>query len=327
MSEKLLNSTLDVLINSFDSGIIVICDDLTVINFNKWLEINTQFNKEGIIGQDISTVFKEIKIEVLKRKIKSALDLNTTTFYEPNIAKKLFPMIRNNVIHTNIDKMEIKIHITPLDIKKRQVIIHIYDVSEIYELQEELNKELKKIKKINDGMPDAIKYNHNELIDNNFSEKLLLEKYSKKDPLTGEYNRLMYDVVMDEKLSSNRKLDKQISLIGLGINNFKEMNKKFGIKAGDNFLIDIVSKIKNIIRAEDVLIRYFEDQFLILLFNTSFHDTSIKCKELEAELYTHTFDGIDDFSFKMSVIYYRENETKDDFLNRAINFETGTCKC
>ena len=89
---------------------------------------------------------------------------------------------------------------------------------------------------------------------------LLLNIYqSIVDPLTGAYNRQMYMKTL-EKLSTRRT-----GIIGLAdINNFKEVNDKFGHDVGDQYLITFVEVLNRNFGSIAELYRIGGDEFIMI---------------------------------------------------------------
>lgn len=86
-----------------------------------------------------------------------------------------------------------------------------------------------------------------------------LENASVTDSLTALYNRRYLTHLC------NSGSDKQYSVLFIDIDDFKEVNDRFGHDAGDALLQEIASRLKSIVRKSDVLIRYGGDEFLICL--------------------------------------------------------------
>ena len=86
--------------------------------------------------------------------------------------------------------------------------------------------------------------------------------HSTHDELTGLYNRLFFDTEFT-RLSKSRLFP--ISVIIAAINDLDNVNKTSGLKAGDRLVINIAVLFTNVFRQEDIISRYNEDEFAILL--------------------------------------------------------------
>ncbi len=90
------------------------------------------------------------------------------------------------------------------------------------------------------------------------------------DPLTGAFNRRSFNDHTERAIASCRRMNYPLSLIMLDIDFFKRINDKYGHVAGDEVLIAVVSKIKEVTRKMDILGRVGGEEFAIALPNTSF---------------------------------------------------------
>ncbi len=90
-----------------------------------------------------------------------------------------------------------------------------------------------------------------------------MTRLANTDQLTGTYNRrFMYSILESEKC---RSVDRQPYVIAiLDIDNFKQINDRFGHLAGDKVLQDIVQIILGLIRTGDVVARWGVEEFLVL---------------------------------------------------------------
>lgn len=84
-----------------------------------------------------------------------------------------------------------------------------------------------------------------------------LENASLTDSLTGLYNRRYLTHLC------NNGSDKQYSVLFIDIDDFKEVNDRYGHDTGDFLLQEIASRLRASVRRSDVLIRYGGDEFLI----------------------------------------------------------------
>lgn len=90
------------------------------------------------------------------------------------------------------------------------------------------------------------------------------------DPLTGLPNRkLMMDRLEQAIVSAKRRND-QVALLFLDLDDFKKVNDTHGHKIGDQLLIEIAAKLKEVVRREnDTIARIGGDEFFILLTDIS----------------------------------------------------------
>jgi len=80
------------------------------------------------------------------------------------------------------------------------------------------------------------------------------------DPLTKIYNRQY----LTEFLQTSSLQDYKLMMIDL--DHFKQINDNFGHDIGDQVLIDVVSRIKSIVRQDNILIRFGGEEFILLVY-------------------------------------------------------------
>lgn len=96
-----------------------------------------------------------------------------------------------------------------------------------------------------------------------------LEALSTKDPLTGVYNRRYFMTRLEEEMQLAIRSEIMISLIMVDVDNFKEINDRFGHHYGDQYLEQLGELLMRILkRSTDFVVRYGGDEFLLVLFDT-----------------------------------------------------------
>ncbi len=107
------------------------------------------------------------------------------------------------------------------------------------------------------------------IIFNSIDEKkrnlLKLIGQAETDSLTGALNRSALEKAVDHMASGNDAH----AFIMLDIDGFKRLNDTFGHIMGDNMLVDIVKKLRQGLRREDVIGRIGGDEFMICLRSVS----------------------------------------------------------
>ena len=96
-----------------------------------------------------------------------------------------------------------------------------------------------------------------------------LEKVSTTDDLTGLHNRKYVQERLEEEISRSKRYGTKLSCILFDIDFFKVVNDMFGYEWGDILLRNIANKLNSMIRKEDILTRYGDEEFLLVLPNTS----------------------------------------------------------
>lgn len=92
------------------------------------------------------------------------------------------------------------------------------------------------------------------------------------DPLTGLANRRFLLTRLEHAIQVAKRTKKLIALIFVDLDNFKYVNDTLGHDAGDELLLQIVSRLNSIIRESDTLSRMGGDEFVILVENISYEE-------------------------------------------------------
>ena len=175
----------DIICNTVDNGIIVLDKDLRVLFWNRWLETRTGLEASNIINKNILDFYSNIDEKKLKRKITTALKLNSPTFYTPQTDNFLINIEINNISDRVFNQMQQSITITPLDLEEGLVILYIYDITFLsetnYKLEmakknlSEKNEELRLI--LDTTMEAIIIFKDNSVVDCN---KIAIELFNKQ---------------------------------------------------------------------------------------------------------------------------------------------------
>ncbi|MCR4303548.1 MAG: EAL domain-containing protein [Gallionella sp.] len=85
------------------------------------------------------------------------------------------------------------------------------------------------------------------------------------DPLTTLPNRLLFHDRMEHALELARREGKQVAVLFLDLDRFKNINDTLGHPTGDKLLQEVAKRIKSLIREQDTLSRLGGDEFLLLI--------------------------------------------------------------
>ena len=85
------------------------------------------------------------------------------------------------------------------------------------------------------------------------------------DALTGLPNRLMFNQLLNHAIQSAKRHNRQFAVFFIDLDRFKNINDSLGHEAGDQLLQEIGSRLKQTLRAVDVIARLGGDEFVILI--------------------------------------------------------------
>ena len=88
------------------------------------------------------------------------------------------------------------------------------------------------------------------------------------DELTGLHNRRYLLERMEQEISRAKRYGNALSLLLFDLDFFKVVNDIYGYEWGDVLLKSIADKLRQVIRKEDILTRYGDEEFVVVLPNT-----------------------------------------------------------
>ena len=120
---------------------------------------------------------------------------------------------------------------------------------------------------------------------------------SRTDFLTGSLNSRAFYELTEAEIRRSQRYRSPLTVVHIDLDNFKEVNDRFGHSAGDGLLQDIVNIIKNNIRVTDAVARLGGDEFAILLLEVDEESTrmiiprlhQVLSKEMEQRNWPVTF--------------------------------------
>ena len=101
------------------------------------------------------------------------------------------------------------------------------------------------------------------------------------DPLTGLYNRRFAEQRLKAEIARSERRGHALIVVLVDLNDFKEINDKFGHQAGDLVLKDFAKRLSSSTRGSDVAARWGGDEFMMLLVDCEVEQLSRVLVRLE----------------------------------------------
>lgn len=114
-----------------------------------------------------------------------------------------------------------------------------------------------------------------------------LENAATIDPLTNCYNRRALNSFMCSDIAYARRQGHDLSVIMLDIDNFKEINDRYGHQAGDRVLQEISMLLRSLIRKSDYIARYGGEEFMLVLPDTKLYHAVQLAEKLRKSIEGH----------------------------------------
>jgi len=84
------------------------------------------------------------------------------------------------------------------------------------------------------------------------------------DPLTGLANRILFGERLDHAL---RVGERGVAVVWIDLDDFKEINDIFGHDVGDEMLVAVSDRLRDVVRESDDIARMGGDEFAVILPN------------------------------------------------------------
>lgn len=95
-----------------------------------------------------------------------------------------------------------------------------------------------------------------------------LENDATIDPMTDCYNRRAFDRMIQHNIHNARRYGRDLSIIMLDLDRFKDVNDAYGHQSGDEVLKSVARLMLSSIRKSDYVVRYGGEEFLVVLPDT-----------------------------------------------------------
>ena len=147
----------------------------------------------------------------------------------------------------------------------------------------------------------------------------LLNQIVYYDSLTGLPNRISLEREGRKIVEQARMNNQKLAFLYLDIDNFKEINDRYGHLTGDKVLEISAELIKNSLRKDDFVARYGGDEFLVLLNIKDPSDLKKFVDRIKENLNNYNLHSSFPFRISFSIGYdvydYSSGMSKDQFLN------------
>ena len=178
------------------------------------------------------------------------------------------------------------------------------------------------IDKVNNNfntLVNELDYRTNKLIEEE-TKRVYQEKLANTDSLTGSFNRRYLNEFSIEYLRIIKRENKNLSLLMVDIDDFKNINDTFGHETGDKVIKQLVSIIKDVVRENDLIVRFGGDEFLILLPNTNLINARLVGQKIADHIDKYNKDKEFNFTISMGVsMFNKQDNSIEDMISRADN--------
>lgn len=119
-----------------------------------------------------------------------------------------------------------------------------------------------------------------------------VKQQSVVDKLTGVHNRRHFDGKLREEFQRARRYGRQLSLVIIDLDFFKQVNDTYGHPQGDRLLQEISEVFRAQCRESDVVCRYGGDEFVLLLPETDLKAAWLLGERLRRQVEAQPFENV-----------------------------------
>ena len=142
-----------------------------------------------------------------------------------------------------------------------------------------------------------------------------------EDPLTGALNRRGFESTLHRECQRAERNARDLGLVMIDVDYFKEINDRFGHPVGDEVLREIVSRMKEVLRCSDAICRLGGDEFAVILPEVNLSTAKQIAERLAracASIFAGGSDGIAvTQSMGVAVLNSRDQYRPDHLARRA----------
>ncbi|MFC4160877.1 GGDEF domain-containing protein [Chitinimonas lacunae] len=141
-----------------------------------------------------------------------------------------------------------------------------------------------------------------------------------RDPLTGALNRQGMEQLLNREVKRSHRTATSLCLAMIDLDDFKQVNDRWGHLVGDHVLIHFVRVAKAVLRETDLLVRYGGEEFLLLLPDTDLNGAHFlidRLRQVNLRTPFHHDDQTIEVRFSTGLAQLRPDENGHGLLVRA----------
>jgi diguanylate cyclase (GGDEF)-like protein len=147
--------------------------------------------------------------------------------------------------------------------------------------------------------------------------KELLAQQARTDPLTGVANVRLRDERLEYEIARHRRVGRELAVLVLDLDRFKDVNDTEGHPAGDRLLRDVAAVLTATVRSGDTVARPGGDEFCVIAPETTRGEAQRLAERIEAALATLTAVGRPLSASVGVALFPADGLTAEDVIDRA----------
>ena len=118
-----------------------------------------------------------------------------------------------------------------------------------------------------------------------------LERTATVDGLTGLLNRPALGLLADQAFKDMNRDGRPLCLVMLDLDNFKDVNDRYGHQAGDSVLVRSAAAMRSCLRGSDLACRWGGEEFLVILRSCALTESLALAEKMRAAIAVSDPDG------------------------------------
>ena len=146
-----------------------------------------------------------------------------------------------------------------------------------------------------------------------------VEQLTLTDPLTKVFNRRYLDEIIAKDVQRADRLGTILTLVMIDVDDFKDVNTRFGHLMGDRLLNEVANVLRATFRGSDTIVRYGGDEFLLILESPRENDALKSLDRLAANI--AAWNATNTLDYKMGLTWgvarYEKGKKIEETLDEA----------
>jgi diguanylate cyclase (GGDEF)-like protein len=127
------------------------------------------------------------------------------------------------------------------------------------------------------------------------------QRLSLTDGLTGVWNRRFFQMQFRQVLATATRFDRPFSMLMLDLDNFKQVNDRFGHQRGDAILVEFSQRVTRLLREVDTFARYGGEEFICVLSETDVQGAVTTAEKILDAIRGEPFGSMDEELLNLTV--------------------------
>ena len=171
----------------------------------------------------------------------------------------------------------------------------------------------RELEAINESLQQQIDDATIQLTENN----AYLQDLTVTDTLTGINNRRAFENSLSELILRSKRYNDTFSMLIFDIDEFKKLNDQYGHAVGDNVLVELVERVRGVVRDVDTLCRWGGEEFTILMPQTDKAGALKMAERCRSVIADEPFDEVGQVTISLGVTSYMPLDNERKLFKRA----------